>query len=89
MIAIDITKGKELIKEQIQMRKMKFTDRGVKHFLLINGIKQCWLAEQMLVSESMLSLLLDNKRTWHAKHIIGMSSILNIQEKRLMEMINA
>lgn len=89
MIAIDITKGKELIKEQIQMRKMKPTQKGIKDFLLINGIKQCWLAEQMLVSESMLSLLLDNKRTWHAKHIIGLSSILDIQEKQLMKMINA
>ena len=71
------------------IRKMRPTEKGIKDFLLINGIKQCWLAEQMLVSESMLSLLLDNKRTWHAKHIIGLSSILDIQEKKLMRMINA
>jgi len=70
------------------MRKMKPSKEGMKEFLLINGIKQRWLASQMLVSESMLSLLLDNKRTWHAKYITSMSVVLVIKEKQLLKMIN-
>ena len=57
---------------------MKTTEKSIKDFLLINGIKQCWLAKQMLMSESMLSLLLNNKRAWRAKHIVGLSSILEM-----------
>ena len=71
------------------MRKIKVSEKGIKDCLAINGIKQVWLAEQMLVSESMLSLLLDNKRTWHIKYILDLSSILGITDRQLMRMINA
>ena len=60
---------------------------GIKEFLSKNGIKQRWLAEQMNISESMLSLILTNKRNWQAGHVGSLANALGMNAEDINSLI--
>lgn len=60
---------------------------GIKEFLFKNGIKQRWLANKMSISESMLSLILTNKRNWQAGHVGSLAGALGMKPKDIDSLI--
>tara|TARA_R100000808_G_scaffold16159_2_gene36666 strand:+ start:405 stop:716 length:312 start_codon:yes stop_codon:yes gene_type:complete len=99
MIAIDITKNKSSDNKKIKKGepKMVWKNRsvvyfakdgmGMKEFLDKNGIKQRWLAEQMNISESMLSLILTNKRNWQSGHVGSLATALGMKHEDVNSLI--
>ena len=98
-IAIDITKNKSSDNKKIKKGepKMVWKNRsvvyfakdgmGMKEFLDKNGIKQRWLAEQMNISESMLSLILTNKRNWQSGHVGSLATALGMKHEDVNSLI--
>ena len=98
-IAIDITKNKSSNNKKIKKGepKMVWKNRsvvyfakdgmGIKEFLSKNGIKQRWLAEQMKISESMLSLILTNKRNWQSGHVGSLANALGMNAEDINSLI--
>ena len=99
MIAIDITKNKSSDNKKIKKGEptMVWKNRsvvyfakdgmGIKEFLSKNGIKQRWLAEQMNISESMLSLILTNKRNWQSGHVGSLANALGMNAEDINSLI--
>lgn len=59
----------------------------LSEFLDSYGIKQKWLSEKMGVSESLLSLLINNKRTWQFQQIEDCANALGIRRKEVLMMV--
>ena len=76
----------------MQRKIMYFFDEQTmdfKKFLYANGIKQRWLANQLKISESMLSLILNNKRSWQTIYIDKLSKVLGLKEKEIRQIVGS
>ena len=60
----------------------------IKDYLSSRGLKYKWLAEQVGISESYMSLLISGKRNWNKSFIDRTASALDIKSDRLLQMIN-
>lgn len=60
----------------------------IKDYLTSRGLKYKWLANQIGISESYMSLLISGKRNWNQNFIEKTADVLDIQTDRLLQMIN-
>ena len=60
----------------------------IKEYLWSRGLKYKWLASQIGISESYMSLLISGKRDWNQGIIEKTADVLDIQTDRLLQMIN-
>ena len=65
------------------------TPETLSEFLDSYGIKQKWLSQKMGVSESLLSLLINNKRTWQFNQIEDCANALGVRRKEVLRMVDA
>lgn len=54
----------------------------ISDYLRNNGIKQKWLAEQIGITESRLSSVLNNKTTLNADMLFDICSALNVSSEK-------
>tara|TARA_R100000908_G_C3698433_1_gene109896 strand:- start:319 stop:582 length:264 start_codon:yes stop_codon:yes gene_type:complete len=86
-VGIPKTKRKEKVNMGI-FRKTN-TTQTLSEFLDSYGIKQKWLSQKMGVSESLLSLLINNKRTWQFNQIEDCANALGVRRKEVLRMVDA
>ena len=60
----------------------------IRDYLTSRGLKYKWLANQIGISESYMSLLISGKRNWNQNFIEKTADVLDIQTDRLLQMIN-
>ena len=60
----------------------------IRDYLPSRGLKYKWLANQIGISESYMSLLISGKRNWNQNFIEKTADVLDIQTDRLLQMIN-
>ena len=60
----------------------------IRDYLTSRGLKYKWLANQIWISESYMSLLISGKRNWNQNFIEKTADVLDIQTDRLLQMIN-
>ena len=60
----------------------------IRDYLTSRGLKYKWLANQIGISESYMSLLISGKRNWNQNFIEKTADVLDIQTDRLLRMIN-
>ena len=61
---------------------------AIKDYLSSRGLKYKWLAEQIGISESYMSLLISGKRNWNKSCVDRTASVLDIKSERLLQMLN-
>ena len=72
---------------KIKKRKTGDSGQTLSQFLDAYGIKQKWLSNRLGISEGMLSLMLNNKRTWQHVHIENCANALGLNTKQVVEMV--
>tara|TARA_R110002012_G_scaffold269650_1_gene453784 strand:- start:331 stop:600 length:270 start_codon:yes stop_codon:yes gene_type:complete len=69
--------------------RMSGNQQTLNEFLESYGIKQKWLSDRMGVCESMMSLLINNKRNWQNNQIESCARALGLRKKQLMKMVSS
>lgn len=63
----------------------KVVINNIKKWLKENNLSQIWLAEQIKVSTSMLSQMLNGERKLQTKHLLSISKVTGMTPNRLAE----